>query len=183
MKKWIAIALAFFLSLSLFACAGSSDGGKKDGKDDKDNAFVKVGLTKREEKYIENLKELMVATEVSRYTGRFGEEVTVVISMPPYEEYFAELLPEAEKSASSSAKFGETILKMVTAKAEAEDSSRITYKKYLYPANIDPEKTEWTDEELTSLAITAVFDKILEDFCMNVIMSEAPALTTKEDVQ
>lgn len=182
MKKWIAIALAFFLSLSLFACAGSSDGGKDD-KDDKDDAVVKVGLTKREEKCMEELKALMKVTDISFFTGRYGTEVTVVLSMPPYEEYFAELLPEAEKSATSSEKFGETILKMVAERAEEEDSPRITYKKYLYPNSIDPDKTEWTDEELTALAVDAVFDKIFEDFCMNVIMNEAPSLTREEEAQ
>ena len=182
MKKWIAIALAFLLSLSLCACAGSSDGGKKDGKDDKDDAFVKVGLTKREEKWIEELKALMKVTDMSFFTGRYGTEVTVVISMPPYEEYFEELLAEAEKSASSYAKFGETILKLAAAKAEEEGSERIVCTQYVYPESIDPDKTDWTEEEFGQIAVTQVFDKIFEEFCMDVIMNEAPSLI-EEDAQ
>ena len=189
MKRWLSLLLAALLLVTCLAACGDAldDGSKKGDKGGKGNAAV--GLTKQEEKYIEQLKELMVAADVYSYSGRYGNITQVTISMPPYEEYFEELLPEAEKSATTAAKFGEVFLKMVMEKASEEDAPRITYKKDLYAVDIKEARPDVTDmtalteEELASIAITAVFDELLEKFCMNVIMNEAPELTVKGDEQ
>ncbi len=158
-RKLIGLSLAAAaVILTAAGCGGGGDSGNTYYDESRDDALV----------------ELASASN-TRCTWEGNDLIlTAQVRAPRYEDLMERHHAEAEANASNWEDYEKRLYDLMLKDAK-ENNSYTTVNVTVNLSYIDPSRTEWSDNELETIAEQAAFDEAAEDFAMAAIMEGAPS--------
>lgn len=162
MKKRKIMGLSLLAAIILMSAAGCG-GGDSDNSSNYD--------TSRDDALV------ALASATSTRCTQDGSNLilTAQVRAPRYEELMERHHAEAEEQASNWEDYEKRLYDLVLNDAKASNSYT-TVEVTVNLSDIDPAKTEWSEDELNAAAEQAAFDEAAEDFAMDAVMEGAPSL-------
>lgn len=170
MRFLTALLIAVVL-VCICGCSEEKNKHKKNNRVDKDEV-VNVDEDEIEEEVYENPNDdkLVALIDVSsayveKKDGRFIASYYAYV--PDFKTLFENHHEEAEAQASSSSEYERILYELVYNDPMIKEVEEESYKLDLYL--IDPEKSDWTEEELVEIQRQFAFDEAMESFAIEQI--------------
>ena len=153
MKKtglFIVIALVFIIAFTAAGCAGSNESSE-----------MKEFINTTQAKDIKTVEE----------DGKLILRSTV--TLPDYSEIFKSVASAAEKNSEDAASF-EKELYTLAIQADKAEFDVITSEISVDLSAADPEKTDWSENDLDHIARKVAVEKEINEYAIEILMQESP---------